>query len=426
VSVNIDAMTTTGASVHNWAGNVEFSAADVHRPGSVAELQGIVAGAERVRALGSGHSFNRIADTDRALVRLDGLPQVVRLVPDRRTVTVSAGMRYAEVAAALQAKGWALANMASLPHISVAGSVATGTHGSGDTNPGLAAAVAGLRMVGADGELLALARGDERFPGAVVALGALGVVTELTLDVVPSFDLAQDVHDAVPLDAVAAAFDETYGAGYSVSTFTDWRSGQGTVWVKRRPDQPAQPDGWLGGRLADGPRHPVPGMPPDYCTVQGGVPGPWCDRLPHFRAEFTPSSGEELQSEVLLPRAAAGEAMEALRSLGDRIAPVLQVSEIRTVAADALWLSPAYGRPTVGFHFTWRPDTRAVLPVITEIESRLLPLGGRPHWGKLTTADPAAVAARYPRAADFRRLRKELDPTCRFSNPFVDAYLPLG
>src|SRR5581483_3978009 len=292
--------------------------------GSVAELQRIVAGAERVRALGSGHSFNRIADTDGALVRLDGLPQVVRLVPDRRTVTVSAGMRYAEVAAALQAKGWALANMASLPHISVAGSVATGTHGSGDTNPGLAAAVAGLRMVGADGELLALARGDERFPGAVVALGALGIVTELTLDVVPSFDLAQDVHDAVPLDAVAAAFDETYGAGYSVSTFTDWRSGQGSVWVKRRPEQPAQPDGWLGGRLADGPRHPVPGMPPDYCTVQGGVPGPWCDRLPHFRAEFTPSSGEELQSELLLPRAAAGEAMEALRSLGDRIAPVLQ------------------------------------------------------------------------------------------------------
>jgi xylitol oxidase len=319
--------------------------------------------------------------------------------------------------------------MASLPHISVAGAVATGTHGSGRGVGSLAAAVSALRMVGPEGDVVELSRAadPQRFYGTVVALGALGVVTHVTLDLVPTFDIAQRVYAHVPLDAVAANYeDEVSGAAYSVSVFTNWQSGEADVWVKQRTDdpRPAPAADWLGGRLAGEPRHPVPGMPAAYCTEQLGVPGPWHARLPHFRADFTPSAGEELQSEFLLPRDAAPAAFEALRGLGDRLGPVLHISEVRTIAADRLWLSPAYGRDSVAFHFTWIEDAAAVDPVLDAVEERLLPLGARPHWGKVFHTAPARVAGLYERADDFRGLMRELDPAGKFRNPFTDAYLP--
>ncbi|WP_129843212.1 FAD-binding protein [Streptomyces sp. RFCAC02] len=421
-------MLTTGSPAHNWAGNITFAAERLHRPGSVDELRRVVAAARRVRVLGTGHSFNRIADTDGDLVRVDGLPRRVEVDPDARTVTVSAGLRYAEVAAALQEAGFALANMASLPHISVAGSVATGTHGSGDGQRGLAASVAAVELVGPEGDLVRIDRSADpgRFPGAVVNLGALGAVTALTLDIEPSFDVAQWVYNDVPLDAVADGFDEVTGAAYSVSTFTDWAGGRGTVWLKRRVDQDGTGhpgDAWLGGTPARGQWHPIAGMPADYCTRQEGVPGPWLERLPHFRAEFTPSRGEELQSELFVPRAAAPAAFAELRALGGLLAPVLQVSEVRTIAADDMWLSPAQGRDSVGLHFTWVLDPAAVTPVLAAVEERLWPLGARPHWGKLTTARPEDIAARYPHMDDFRALARSLDPQGRFRNEHVDALL---
>ena len=421
-------MLTSGTPVHNWAGNITFGAARVHRPATLDELRHTVAHAERVRVLGTGHSFNRIADTPGDLIRLDGLPKRIELDRQAGTVTVSAGLRYAEVAAELAAHGFALANLASLPHISIAGSVATGTHGSGDSCQGLASAVTGLELVGPDGELVRLTRAADRdrFAGAVVSLGALGVVTELTLSVEPAFEVAQWIHLDVPLDAVAEKFDEVTGAAYSVSTFTDWHSGTATVVLKRRLDR----DGaghpgadWLGGRPADAPWHPIPGMPAEYCTPQLGVPGPWHERLPHFRAEFTPSRGEELQSEVFLPRRAAGAAFEALRGLGEALAPVLQISEVRTVAADELWLSPAQGRDSVAFHFTWVKDPQAVAPAVAAVERALLPYGARPHWGKLTSLSAATVGAAYERLPDFRRLALAHDPVGRFRNAFLDELL---
>lgn len=411
---------TVLAPAANWAGNVTFRAARVHRPASVDELRRIVAASRRVRALGSGHSFSRVADTDGDLVRLDALPPSLRIDPVASTVTVSAGMRYADVAVALHRAGYALANLASLPHISVAGSVATGTHGSGDTQRCLAASVAAVELVGPEGDLVTLSReaDPDRFPGAVVALGALGVVTRLTLDIEPAYTVAQRVHLGVPLDDVAAAPDAVFGAAYSVSVFTDWRSGEAAVWCKRRTDWPERP--WpVGGRPATEPVNPVPGMPPEFSTQQLDVPGPWFARLPHFRPELTPGAGEELQSEYYLPRAAAAEAIAAVRGIADRVAPVLHIAELRSVRADDLWLSPAYGRDTITCHFTWVKDLPAVEPVIAAVEERLLPLGARPHWGKLTALDPAAVAARLPRAADFAVLARDLDPAGTFRNAFV-------
>jgi xylitol oxidase len=419
-------MTTTSAPAQNWAGNITFGAERVHRPASVDELRRIVAGARRARALGSGHSFNRVADTSGDLVRVDGLPRRVEIEPDLGWVSVGAGMRYAEVAAALHADGFALANMASLPHISVAGSVATGTHGSGNGLRGLASAVVGLDVVGPEGDVERLEKGDRGFAGAVVSLGALGVVVGVTLEIEPSFEVAQWVYEEVPLDGLGERFGEVSGAAYSVSVFTRWRDGRATVLLKRRTDREGAGhpgEGWLGGRPAAEPWHPIPGMPAEYCTQQLGVPGPWHERLPHFRPEFTPSRGEELQSELFLPRAAAAEAFGALRGLGEAFAGVLQVSEVRTIAAEDLWLSPGHGRDSVACHFTWVKDAEAVLPVLAQVEERLLPLGARPHWGKLTTAEPGVVGAGYERLADFARLVAERDPAGKFRNAFVDAVL---
>jgi alditol oxidase len=414
----------------NWAGNVTFGAERFHRPASLPELQRLVARSTRVRALGTGHSFNRLADTPGDLVCVAGLPRVIEIDTAGSAVTLSAGLTYSEAAVALQEAGRALPNLASLPHISVAGACATGTHGSGDGNGSLATAVSAVEMVTADGGLVTVSREADpgRFPGIVVALGALGIVTRLTLDTVPAFDIRQYVYDDLPAGQVMEHFDEIVSSAYSVSLFTGWRGPRiRQAWLKRRADAPdSGPPGprWMGGRLADGPRHPVPGMSPAACTEQLGVPGPWHERLPHFRLEFTPSAGDELQSEYLLPRAHAADALAALQPVAGRLAPVVRTSEIRTIAADDLWLSPAYQRDSVAFHFTWIRDWTAVAPAVALVEERLAPLRARPHWGKLFGTSPEAVRGLYPRLDDFRRLMHRHDPAGKFRNDLLDRYFP--
>ncbi|MFC4032010.1 D-arabinono-1,4-lactone oxidase [Streptomyces polygonati] len=408
----------------NWAGNLTFAAARVHRPADLDALRSLVAGSRHVKALGSGHSFSDIADTEGDLVELAALPAEIDLDSAAGTVRVAAAVRYAELAAALHAHGRALPNMASLPHISVAGSVATGTHGSGDANGGLATSVRALDLITADGESRTLSRESDgdAFDGAVVSLGALGVVTHLTLDTVPDFRIRQRVRTGLELSDAVEHFDAITGAAYSVSLFTDWRAPRfGQVWLKQLADAPDPDLPWT--RPAEGPLHPVPGADPVHCTPQDGEPGPWHERLPHFRAGFTPSSGEELQSEYLVPRANAVAALQALAGLRGTIAPVLQVCEIRTVAADRLWLSPAHGRDTVALHFTWIKDPAAVAPVLAAVEAALAPLDPRPHWGKLFTVAPDRVRAAYPRMADFLALAERTDPTAKFGNAYLRRLL---
>jgi xylitol oxidase len=411
----------------NWAGNITFGAARVHRPGTLDELRSVVAASDRVRALGSGHSFSPVADTTADLVSVAGLPATVDISTDRTTATVAAGMRYGEVAVALQAQGLALHNLGSLPHISVAGAVATGTHGSGPTLGSLSTAVRGLDLVTATGALLRLDRTDPRFPGAVVALGALGVVTAVTLAVQPTYDVAQTVYQDLPVRRLATDLDEILAAGYSVSLFTTWsRAVVDQVWVKRLHDPQAGLGAtWLDARAATRPLHPVPGMSAASCTEQLGVPGPWHERLPHFRLDHMPSSGAELQTEYLVPRRHAAAALDAVQAMAPQVAAVLQVSELRTVAADDLWLSMAYEQDSLALHFTWVDDAAAVAPVVAELEQRLAPFGPRPHWGKVFSMPPAAVRPLYPRLADVAALRRELDPEDVFGNAMVDEYLVL-
>jgi alditol oxidase len=409
----------------NWAGNVTFSASRIHRPASLPELQRLVAGSKRVRALGTGHSFSRVADTTGDLVSLAGLPDVMAVDAGRATVTVSAATRYGELAPRLHAAGFALRNLGSLPHISVAGACATGTHGSGDSNGSLATAVSALEMITADGDLIGVSRADGggQFSGAVVALGALGIVTSLSLDIVPAFDIRQYVYQNLPGEQLAEHLADIFASGYSVSLFTDWRGPDiGQVWLKQRAGAPPPEPRWYGALAADGPRHPVPGLPAAHSTEQLGVPGPWHERLPHFRLDYLPSAGDELQSEYLLPRRFAADALRAVASVRDQVVPVLRISEIRTVAADGLWLSPSYQQDSVAIHFTWRNDVAAVTRVLARVEDQLAPFGARPHWGKLFLTSPAAVRRLYPRLPDFQQLLASYDPAGKFRNELIDSY----
>jgi xylitol oxidase len=408
----------------NWAGSYTYRANRLHRPSRLKQVQEIVVNASRVRVLGSRHSFSGIADSSE-LLSLDGLPADVVVDRAAGTVSFSAGLRYGELAEALQAEGVALANLASLPHISVAGAVATATHGSGDANGNLATAVAGLEIVTSSGELLTASRGDADFDGLVVGLGALGAVTRITLDVEPAYEVRQRVFEGLAWSALLEHFDEITSAGYSVSVFTRWSEAIDQVWVKGRvTDAPERARGDLFGAIAATvERHPILGLDPVNCSPQLGVPGLWSDRLPHFRMGFTPSSGQELQSEYLVPRRHAAAAIQALRGLAEVVRPVLQVSELRTVAADRLWMSPQYRQDTIAVHFTWKPEPDAVQRALVEVEAALQPMEARPHWGKLFLAGAEAIAPLYQRLPDFTVLVDRLDPRGAFGNAWLDTHV---
>ena len=411
----------------SWSGTVDYGPGPLHAPTSLAQLQELVAGADRLRALGTRHSFSEVAASDGPLVTLTAMPADIELDTEARTVRVAAGVRYGELAVTAHAAGLALPNMGSLPHISVGGASATGTHGSGNASRSLASSVREVELVTAGGDLLTLSRDadPEVFGGAVLSLGTLGIVTHLTLDLVPAGPMRQTVH----LDFPAGRMDEgslaeMLGAGASVSLFHHWDGHIDQAWVKQRVDEDAAlPEHWLGGRRAPGPVHPLAGMPADFCTDQTGEPGPAHERLPHFRLEFTPSSGEEIQSEYFVPRERIGEALAAVMPLGERIRPLLHASEVRTVAADDMWLSPAQHRDSACVHFTWHQRPAEVAALLPEIEERLAPFAPRPHWGKVFTLAPETVQAQYPDLERFRALRDRLDPERVFRNQYVDRLL---
>jgi xylitol oxidase len=408
----------------NWAGTHVFRAGTLHRPTTRAQLRDIVARAPHIRVLGSRHSFSDIADSAE-LVSLEGLPADVVVDHEAGTVSCNAALKYGELATALAAEGVALHNLASLPHISVGGAVTTATHGSGDTNGNLATAVRGLELVTSTGDVVTSSRGDADFAGLVVGLGALGAVTRITLDVEPAYEVRQRVFEGLGWDALHEHFDDITTTGYSVSVFTRWGETVDQVWIKSRvTEAPEQQRGELFGAVAATlDRHPILGLDPVNCSPQLGVRGPWSDRLPHFRMGFTPSNGEEIQSEYHVARPHGAAAIQAVRGLAGTLAPVLQVSEIRTIAADDLWMSPQHGQATVALHFTWTREPEAVARVLVELEAALAPFEPRPHWGKVFLADSATLAPRYERLADFARLAERLDARGAFRNDWLAAHV---
>ena len=411
----------------NWAGNFEYSTEDLYSANSLEQVREFVKKQNQLKVLGTRHCFNRIADSKQQFLSLKSMEPMVSLDPGTRTVTLGAGMTYGRLCPLLHSKGFALHNLASLPHISVAGSCSTATHGSGDKNGNLATAVSALEIVTGAGDVVTLSRkkDGETFRGAVVGLGALGVITKITLDIQPTFMMQQYVYENLPLSQLKDHFDAIEASGYSVSLFTDWQKQRlNEVWIKSRIDRgqgfEAPPD-FFGAKRATKNLHPIAELSAENCTEQMGVPGPWYERLPHFRMGFTPSAGKELQSEYFVPRQHAIEAILAVERLRDQVSPQLMISEIRTIAADTLWLSPCYKQPCVAIHFTWKPDWPAVRKLLPLIERELAPFNARPHWGKLFTVSPAQLKSIYERLPEFVELSTKYDPRRKFRNEFLNT-----
>jgi xylitol oxidase len=406
----------------NWAGNHTYGATTIHTPESVEEVRRLAASLPRLHALGTRHTFNDIADAAE-LVSLERLDPAISIDREAMTVSLSPGVRYGILAQALEREGFALHNMGSLPHISVGGATATGTHGSGDRNRNLSSAVRAIELVTSEGETVRAERGDPDFDGMVVHLGALGIVTRITLDIQPSFQACQEVVEGLPWEALTANFDEIFGSTFSVSVFTPFGETADVLWLKHRlePGQAPKAINRWGGTPAAANRHPVASLPAAFCTDQMLSPGPWCYRVPHFRLDQPPASdGEEIQTEYMVDRANAVAVIDALRAFEPAFRDIIMISEFRSIAADELWLSTAYGRDTVAFHFSWHKDQARVNALLPELEAHLAPFDIRPHWGKAFAMGGDRLRERYPKFDDFRELRQRLDPRGAFVTPFLE------
>jgi len=411
----------------NWARNVEYGTDRLSSATSVEQAQEFVRKHARLKVLGTRHCFNHIADSTDEFLSLRPMDKVLSLDAQARMVTIPANMSYGQLSPYLHEQGFALHNLASLPHISVAGACATATHGSGEKNGNLATSVSALEMITASGDIVKLSRKQdgEGFSGTVVGLGALGVITKITLGLQPTFMVKQYVYENLPLSEMQEHFDAIEASGYSVSLFTDWQKKRiNEVWIKSRVEAGqsfnATPD-FFGAKLATTNLHPIAELSAENCTEQMGVPGPWYERLPHFRMGFTPSAGNELQAEYFIPRRHAIEAILAIERLRDQVTPHLLISEIRTIAADDLWMSPCYKQPSVTIHFTLKPDWPAVSQLLPVIERELAPFQVRPHWGKLFTVSPERLKASYEKLPDFIELSKKYDPHGKFRNDFLNT-----
>ena len=409
----------------NWAGNYTYKAKNLHQPNSVDEVQALVKKLNQQKALGSCHCFNDIADTPLDQISSLNLNKVISLDEKAMTVTVEAGAKYGQFSPELDKKGFALHNLASLPHISVAGACSTATHGSGMKNGNLASAASAIELVTGAGDVVTLSRekDGDKFNGAVVGLGALGIITKVTLDVQKSFQVRQDLFQDLPLQQLKEHFEDIMSSGYSVSLFTDWQNEIiSQVWVKRKIEADTKDMGaaFFGAKAATKNLHPITALSSENCTDQMGVAGAWYERLPHFKMGFTPSSGEELQSEFFVPRQNAVDAILALEKKRDQITPQLMITEIRAVAADNLWMSPCYKQDCIAIHFTWKQHIPEVMKLIPMIEAELEPFNYRPHWGKLFTIAPSVLHSRYERLPDFLNLVKEFDPTGKFKNDYLN------
>jgi xylitol oxidase len=420
--------TSPDGHLQNWAKSLTYSTSNVYYPKNVEDVQEIVKKCAKLRIIGSRHSFSKIADSTEALICLDFLNKLVSLDKVNHTVTVEGGMKYGNLCEYLHENGYALNNLASLPHISIAGSIATATHGSGVSNYSLTSSVVSFELVKADGEVIVISRKDgELFKATVVGLGGFGVVTKVTLELEPTYEIQQDVYTKLPMAALEKNFMEIASGAYSVSLFTNWQNKTiNEVWFKAKvpkngPKKYA-PE-LYGAKLATKKMHPVETQDAEPCTDQLGIPGPWYDRLPHFRMKFNPSTGKELQTEFFIPIEKAYEAIMAIESLNEKISPYVLITEVRMIKGDTDWMSPTYKRDSIGIHFTWKQEWETVQKLIPQVEAVLEPLDPRPHWAKLFSMSPSKLQSKYEKIDEFRALLKKFDPTGKFRNEFMNTYI---
>lgn len=413
----------------NWAGNLTYSTNRVSAPASIGELGSKLASTAHARILGTRHCFNTIADSRHQLISSSKLNTLLSIDESAMEVLVEGGIKYGELAPLIHAKGFAIHNLASLPHISVAGSCSTATHGSGVHNGNLSTAVNAVEIVDSNGKIHQVSRKNdgEFFNGVVVSLGALGMITKVTLAIQKSFNMRQHVFLKLPMAQLTSNFQEIMSAGYSVSLFTDWQSDSvNEVWIKSLESGDRNFSGvadFFGASAATTEMHPIAELSAVNCTPQLGVAGPWYERLPHFKMGFTPSSGKELQAEYFVSASKAVAAIAEIQKLGKKIGPHLFISEIRTIKGDDCWMSPCRGQDSVAIHFTLKQEIPEVMKLLPQIEEALDPFDPRPHWGKLFTMDPKKLQSKYEKLDDFRKLVERFDAKGKFRNEFLKKNL---
>lgn len=427
-SCNLTEDNSAGKPQQNWARNFTYATNKFKYPACLNEVLEIVKTNSKLKILGSRHCFNKIADSNDLILSTDYLDQVISIDRKANTVTVQGGIKYGILAPYLDSQGFALHNLASLPHISIAGSISTATHGSGMKNGNLATAVLALEFILADQKSLMVDKesANDQLNACLVGLGAIGVISSVTLKIQPCYQMSQQVFLNLPFEQLDANFNEILSCAYSVSLFTDWQTNViSQVWLKNRVGGVINEyaDEFFGARPAKGNMHPIAGHSAEFSTEQSGVEGKWYERLPHFKMGFTPSSGQELQTEYFVAHHHGLAAIKAIRVLKNTLGPYLLVSEIRTVASDNIWMSPCYKRASVALHFTWKPDWENVKNILPLIEEALRPFHPRPHWGKMFTLTPAAVRQEYEKLPDFRQLATMYDPEGKFRNEFLDRYI---
>lgn len=415
---------TQANSRTNWAGNYTYKAPNLKTPSTFEELVDAVKSADIQKALGSKHCFNNIADSPQTQISMENLNKVISIDKVNNLVTIEGGIRYGDLAPQLEKEGFALHNLASLPHISVAGACITGTHGSGVSNGNLSTAVKAIEFITPNADIIQLSDEQPEFFGAVVNLGALGIISKLTLKIEPTYQVIQDVFIDLPLENAIENFHSIMGNGYSVSLFTDWMNKRvNQIWVKRKvsDDLNQMEADYFGAKKIDRNVHPIIELSAENCTEQLGIPGAWYERLPHFKMGFTPSSGDELQSEFFVAKENAVEAFLALEAKREQIFPHLFISEIRSIAADQLWLSPAFQKDVIAFHFTWKPHENEVIgTLIPMIENELAPFDVKPHWGKLFSVDSKTLNRRYPKMGNFLAMAEKYDPNKKLKNAYLE------
>jgi xylitol oxidase len=426
----------------NWGGNFRFSTTDIRFPRSLDEVVdavkegapkstpgGVGPPVKHLRALGSRHSFSKIADTAEMLVSLSAMNRILAVNPgsatEAPTITVEGGAIYTDVTPFVEFIGAAFHNQLTLSEVSVAGSINTGAHGTGITNGILATQVRSVELVLANGTVTTLRKGvDAAFPAAVVGLGAFGVVTKVELEMQASYQMTQHVFLNLPFTTLTDQFDTIMSSAYTVQAWTDWSdpTNFNQVWVGDRDDDAADfstAPAFYGATRAPAQVTPVAALPPTYVVPQG-VAGPWNERLVCYRLGLSGFNGDEIQSEYILPITNAKAALEAIAALATQIAPLCYVSVVRTIAADDFWLSPAYGRDSVAIHFTWKPQLDAVVALLPTIESALAGLDAVPHWGKFFTMAPSVFLQRYDKLAEWKATAAAYDPSGRFRNAFLN------
>ncbi|MCP9745122.1 FAD-binding protein [Lacihabitans sp. CS3-21] len=428
---NTSESTQTTETVHvgrtNWAGNYTYSTDNLVAPKTVEELQELIKSYKKVKGLGTMHCFNGIADSKFNQISTAALNKVISLDKENETITVESGIKYGEFCEYLDKNGFALHNLASLPHISVAGACSTSTHGSGISNGSLATAAIALEMVNGKGEVVRLTKekNREEFLMAIVSLGALGIITKVTLKVQPTFKMKQVVYQNMPMAALEKDFEKIMASGYSVSLFTDWKNKNvSEVWIKVKSDDVKEfaPE-FYGAKLANKNLHPIASADPVNCTDQMGVDGTWFERMPHFKMGFTPSSGKELQAEYFVNIKDAYQAFMAVEKLNEKVSPLLFITEIRTIAGDEIPMSPFYKKTCLAIHFTWKQEVNAVMALLPEVEKALEPFGARPHWGKVFTLQPFVLQGRIEKLNEFKALMIKHDPEGKFRNDFIETNL---